>query len=135
MNRKELSKLTSQFLKENKYKETNPNGYKINRKALTSSKHWLSLKYEFWDFYPDACLKCRSVENRQIDHIKPVTMYPWLVLDINNLQPLCKKCNREKLNYNCNDYRDTEDLLDIKELYKDKPYLHGIRRQWRKYLL
>lgn len=40
-----------------------------------------------------------------IDHIKPVSLYPKLSLEMDNMQVLCMECNKEKSNKNCNDYR------------------------------
>lgn len=55
--------------------------------------------------YGKQCLKCGSIEDVQIDHIKPVSKFPELFLSIGNMQPLCKTCNKQKSNKNENDYR------------------------------
>lgn len=40
-----------------------------------------------------------------IDHIKPVSKFPKLAMDINNLQVLCWDCNKKKSNKHFTDYR------------------------------
>lgn len=41
------------------------------------------------------CIKCSSVKNLQVDHIKPRSLYPELAYDINNGRTLCAKCHRK----------------------------------------
>lgn len=43
-----------------------------------------------------------------IDHIKPVSKFPDMAMDIDNLQVLCWECNTEKSNKHYTDYRDNE---------------------------
>ncbi|TGE04616.1 HNH endonuclease [Hymenobacter fodinae] len=40
-----------------------------------------------------------------VDHIYPVSRYPHLALDTDNLQLLCNDCNRGKSNRHTHDYR------------------------------
>lgn len=60
----------------------------------------------------EKCCKCGFVRAEdgsnwlEIDHIKPVSKFPWLSLNIENLQVLCKKCNKEKSNKDFTDYRE-----------------------------
>lgn len=60
----------------------------------------------------EICAKCKTKPTKnnwlEIDHIKPVSKYPELALDIDNLQVLCKDCNREKSNTDETDYRRKE---------------------------
>ena len=57
----------------------------------------------------ERCAKCgaKSAKNNwlEIDHIKPVSKYSDLTLDIDNLQVLCRNCNRLKSNIDETDYR------------------------------
>lgn len=57
----------------------------------------------------EVCAKCgtKSAKNNwlEIDHIKPVSKYPDLAMDIDNLQVLCRNCNRLKSNIDETDYR------------------------------
>lgn len=57
----------------------------------------------------------------QVDHIKPRSKYPELSLDIDNLQILCKACNKEKLNYHSTDYRQ-----EAIERWADEEHLKSI---------
>jgi 5-methylcytosine-specific restriction endonuclease McrA len=107
---------------------------KIDWKKLRTSGDYMSVLVEFWNFYPKECLKCGYRKRLQIDHIRPISKFPHLALDINNMQPLCKKCNFEKSNKEIVDYRTDEDILDIKDLYELKTWLHIMRKRWRKYL-
>ena len=72
-------------------------------KYLTPS--YLNLRRRIFNKYKTECMKCNATSNLQLDHIKPVSKYPNLFLDINNMQILCKECNKEKSNINEIDYR------------------------------
>ena len=41
------------------------------------------------------CVLCGENKNLEIDHIKPLVLYPHLALDINNGRVLCQKCHRK----------------------------------------
>lgn len=43
------------------------------------------------------CSYCNSCDDLQIDHIKPICFGG--LNEINNIQVLCRKCNRKKSNY------------------------------------
>lgn len=51
-----------------------------------------------WDdlleFYKHACLKCGYIGKLEADHVVPISVGGKNSID--NIQPLCKKCNREK---------------------------------------
>lgn len=83
---------------------------KASGKNFTQSKEWRTLRAEAIEKYGNACLKCgregTSKHPITIDHIKPRKYYPELALDINNLQPLCGACKKEKGNTIAN-YRTT----------------------------
>ena len=70
---------------------------------------WKKLRLEVIKRYGNACLKCGREGTKKspinIDHIKPRKYYPELAMDIDNLQPLCAGCNREKGNKTA-DYRE-----------------------------
>ena len=91
----------------------------------TKDKKWQALRAKVFNLYGRQCMECRSAESLQIDHIKPKSRYPELAYNINNLQVLCKKCNMDKSNINCNDYRekyaneelDIAILMNINSLY------------------
>jgi len=47
-----------------------------------------------FELYGKLCLRCGSLNNISIDHIVPVSVGGLNIID--NLQPLCKKCNSSK---------------------------------------
>jgi len=89
------------------------------------SPEWRELRLEAIKRYGNTCLKCKRVGSKRypinIDHIKPRKYYPELSLDINNLQPLCGRCNKTKGN-KVIDYRELTlgELLSKQNLTIDK---------------
>jgi len=63
----------------------------------------------------EKCGKCGAIPKHglslTIDHIKPVSKYPELSLDIDNLQVLCWPCNQQKSNKNEIDYRSHNEVV------------------------
>jgi hypothetical protein len=70
------------------------------------SKEWLILRYKLFKKYEARCMRC-SIEDAELhaDHIKPRSKYPELELEFDNLQILCRKCNKLKSNKDEIDYR------------------------------
>ena len=58
----------------------------------------------------EVCGKCKAIpahgKSLTIDHIKPVSKYPELAMDIDNLQVLCWECNQSKSNKHNTSYRN-----------------------------
>jgi 5-methylcytosine-specific restriction endonuclease McrA len=48
--------------------------------------------------FNNKCARCQTedLSNVELDHIKPVRLYPNLAFEESNIQPLCKKCHIEK---------------------------------------
>lgn len=73
------------------------------------SPEWQAVRRQAMERYGCVCCKCgregtaRSPIN--FDHIKPRKHFPELALDIENLQPLCARCNKRKGNGPAVDYR------------------------------
>ena len=64
-----------------------------------TDKRFKRLRYPVLKANNFKCCACNSTEAElHIDHIKPVSKYPELAFDINNLQVLCKDCNLSKSN-------------------------------------
>ena len=82
----------------------------INSDMFLRSKEWRELRKKAIERYGDKCLKCGKQGTKaspiNIDHIKPRKFFPELALDINNLQPLCSRCNKDKGNGQAIDYRN-----------------------------
>jgi 5-methylcytosine-specific restriction endonuclease McrA len=73
------------------------------------SKEWKALRRVVIEAYGRQCMKCkttpRAKNKTHVDHIKPRKRFPSLALDVGNLQVLCSRCNKNKGNQNCTDYR------------------------------
>lgn len=74
------------------------------------SDEWRMLRVRVLEKYECKCMMCgRSPKDHKIiihvDHIKPISKYPELCLDFNNLQLLCEDCNIGKSNKYETDYR------------------------------
>lgn len=76
------------------------------------SEQWRALRLVALDRYGTDCAKCSRPDSLKfpvnVDHIKPRKYFPHLALDIENLQPLCHPCNKEKGNKDAIDYRKTK---------------------------
>lgn len=59
-------------------------------KATHTKEEWESLVVEF----SGSCVSCGSVENIQKDHITPI--YQGGSDGLENIQPLCRRCNASK---------------------------------------
>ena len=42
------------------------------------------------------CIRCKSVENLEVHHLKMVSVYPELAFDVNNGIALCYKCHKKE---------------------------------------
>jgi 5-methylcytosine-specific restriction endonuclease McrA len=73
------------------------------------SQDWLELRYEVIRECGATCVVCgrRATPGNpiQVDHIKPRSTHPWLALDKNNLQVMCRDDNMGKGNRDCIDWR------------------------------
>lgn len=69
----------------------------INSDPFYSSIQWRMVRAQILCSQKN-CVKCGSISNLQVDHIKPRSIYPELALDIKNLQVLCEFCNMQKSN-------------------------------------
>jgi 5-methylcytosine-specific restriction endonuclease McrA len=74
------------------------------------SDEWRMLRVRVLEKYECKCMMCgRSPKVHKIiihvDHIKPISKYPELCLEFNNLQLLCEDCNIGKSNKYETDYR------------------------------
>lgn len=80
------------------------------------------------------CNECGSTENLEIDHKKPVSQFPELAMDLENLQILCKTCHQEKTNNESTktvrwaivqsiDYVGKEDTYDLEVKHEDHNYV------------
>jgi len=81
----------------------------LNNRRFYSSQEWMSVRYVALREHGFKCLCCgRSAKNGvelHVDHIKPISKYPELRLEIENLQVLCRDCNLGKSNKFEDDFR------------------------------
>lgn len=64
--------------------------------AALPQVEWQELRRLCFERDDYTCVECGSTEELQADHIKPLSLYPELGLDLDNLQTLCGPCNRRK---------------------------------------
>lgn len=80
-----------------------------------NSDEWLRTRYLVLRESSGRCECCggRPVPGNplQVDHIKPRSLYPWLELEPDNLQVLCRDCNMGKSNVDNTDWRMISDVL------------------------
>lgn len=85
------------------------NSIRVTGDSLLISNAWKSLKKKVHEKYGYQCMKCGRIpcnkKHSNVDHIKPRKYYPELALNFDNLQVLCGRCNKEKGNMHCTDYR------------------------------
>lgn len=74
-----------------------------------ADRKWLKVRYQALrrDGAKCACCGLTRKDNVKlhVDHIKPVSKYPLLKYDLDNLQVLCEKCNIGKSNLYEDDWR------------------------------
>lgn len=84
------------------------------------SEKWLEVRYRVLRKYGGACMLCGNDDGpAHVDHIKPRSKYPYLALDDDNLQVLCKACNLGKSNLYEDDWRPrhAEESVNDMDLY------------------
>ena len=92
--------------------------------AFYERDDWRRLRYRVLRKFGFRCMGCGATAKDgatiQVDHVKPVSIYPELALDERNLQVLCRACNLGKSNVYQDDHRPKVDnvavLDDEKEL-------------------
>ena len=85
--------------------------------GFLGSDEWLHMRKRVLGRLGRACLKCGKTKGKIcVDHILPKSRFPYLALDIRNLQVLCGHCNGEKGAHDMTDYRPREYRTSIREL-------------------
>lgn len=78
------------------------------KNKLYASREWLALRFRAFELLGRKCLSCGDAPPNtvlHVDHIKPVSKYPELSLELSNLQILCRSCNFGKSNRFSTDLR------------------------------
>ena len=71
-----------------------------------NSREWKELRFRVLIHYQRKCMACYATNKQlHVDHIKPISKFPELKLDFENLQILCDDCNIGKLNIYYHDLR------------------------------
>lgn len=82
---------------------------RIASDGFTYTLAWRELLSRVLDEYGCRCMKCGVLPKHSrcvnVDHIKPRRFFPELALDEDNLQVLCRICNKHKGNGPAVDYR------------------------------
>lgn len=74
--------------------------------SFYDSREWKQLRFRVLIHYQRRCMACFATNTLlHVDHIKPVSKFPELKLDFNNLQILCETCNLGKSNVYFHDLR------------------------------
>lgn len=78
-------------------------------RQFCASPEWRALAASTIERYGMTCMRCgitpRKRADVNVDHIKPRKTHPHLSLDPDNLQVLCRWCNKRKGNKSEADYR------------------------------
>jgi 5-methylcytosine-specific restriction endonuclease McrA len=70
------------------------------------TREWKQLRFRVLIHYQRRCMACFATNTvLHVDHIKPISKFPELRLDFNNLQILCETCNLGKSNVYFHDLR------------------------------
>lgn len=64
--------------------------------VLRGDPRWAPLRAECFERDDWTCVECGSTEQLEADHRKPISLYPELAFDLDNLQTLCSTCNKRK---------------------------------------
>jgi 5-methylcytosine-specific restriction endonuclease McrA len=83
----------------------------ISYESFYKTEKWIKISKLIKKFYGLKCMKCLTERGEMhADHIYPRSHYPSIEFELYNLQVLCKKCNMEKGNKECIDYRSDEEI-------------------------
>jgi len=88
-------------------------------KSFYKTDVWHRLRYKAFLIHGKRCMVCGATgkdSRLHVDHIKPISKFPQLMTDINNLQILCALCNKGKGNWDETDHRLLKDGLDEVDL-------------------
>lgn len=94
---------------------------KIQPEEFYRSDAWRRLRYRVLLKYGSRCQCCGASPpfvDIHVDHIKPASKYPELMLDFDNLQVLCLDCNFGKSNVYETDHRQKSRKCGDGDKYK-----------------
>lgn len=84
-------------------------GIDVTSTEFLSTYEWRKVRMEALKKYGPVCQCCGATPATgaviNVDHVKPRKLFPYLALDVNNLQVLCHECNHGKGNWDQTDWR------------------------------
>lgn len=84
-------------------------GSRKSKNSFYHSPAWRKLRYKVLARYGRTCQCCgkspKSSKAIHVDHIKPISKFPHLRLELSNLQVLCGECNKGKGSWDQTDWR------------------------------
>ncbi len=90
------------------------------KKEFYNSREWREIRYKALVCNNGKCNLCgRSSKDNiilHVDHIKPISKFPELRLELLNLQVLCEDCNIGKSNKDATDWRSNEFMVKLQQL-------------------
>lgn len=95
---------------------------------LEGDDKWRAVRYQALKAGGGKCCLCgRSAHDGiklHVDHIKPKSIFPELIYNIDNLQVLCDECNLGKCNYDDTDWRQQNKLTstEIDKIIESKQW-------------
>lgn len=105
------------------FKQTKVRGIHTASDAFLMTYEWRKVRMEALKKYGARCQCCGATPAHgavmNVDHIKPRKLYPYLALDLNNLQVLCHDCNHGKGNWDMTDWRERNESpiqLDLRDV-------------------
>ena len=66
--------------------------------AIKNDPRWKAAKLACKERDDYRCVRCDSTEDLSVDHILPLSEYPELAFELENLQTLCRDCHTDKNN-------------------------------------
>lgn len=76
-----------------------------SRDSFLCSAEWRAMRDRVIAKHGAKCMRCGSLKEINVDHVKCRLHFPELALDFENLQVLCGPCNKAKGNKHSTDYR------------------------------
>ena len=90
-------------------RKISPTWVKSKIDKLENNEKWQAVRYQALKAGNGRCCLCGMGASDgvklHVDHIKPKSIYPELIYDVDNLQVLCEPCNLGKCNFDDTDWR------------------------------
>ena len=91
-------------------KQFHPKWIKSRIEKLSGNDRWMAVRYQALKAGNGKCCLCglgaHDGVKLHVDHIKPKSIYPELMYEVDNLQVLCEGCNMGKSNLDDTNWRD-----------------------------